>query len=259
MGHHLRLIHWNEAEAAGRVAELRALGHRVSFDLLDPEVLRALKSDPPDAFVIDLTRLPSHGRDLAVGLRSSAAARQVPLVFVEGEPQKVARIRDLLPDAVYTTWQRIAAAVEDAIAHPPRDPVVPDSALAGYSGTPLPKKLGIKPGSVVVLLDAPDGFEETLGGLPDGVELRWANRGRRDLTIWFVTARGQLERKMARVAAAAGSGLWIAWPKKASGVPTDVTEDVVREAGLAAGLVDHKIAAIDRTWSGLRFARRKDG
>ncbi len=241
------------------MAELQAAGYRVSFDLLDPVVLRALKSDPPDAFVIDLTRLPSHGRDVAVGLRSSAETRPVPLVFVEGDPQKVARIRDLLPDAVYTTWQHITAAVEDAIAHPPQYPAVPDSALAGYSGTPLPKKLGIKPGSVVALLDAPDGFAATLGALPDGVELRWANRGRRDLTIWFVTARSQLERKMERVAAAATSGLWIAWPKQASGIATDITENVVREAGLAAGLVDHKVAAIDSTWSGLRFARRKAG
>ncbi len=241
------------------MAELRAAGYRVSFDVLDPAVLRALKSDPPDAFVIDLTRLPSHGRDVAVGLRSSPATRRVPIVFVEGDPEKVARIRDLLPDAVYTTWQHIAAAVEGVIARLPQDPVVPDSAMAGYSGTPLPKKLGIKPGCVVALLDAPDGFKEILGTLPDGVELRWTNRGRRDLTIWFVTARSQLERKIEGVAAAAGSGLWIAWPKRASGVGSDVTENVVREVGLAAGLVDHKIAAIDRTWSGLRFARRKVG
>ncbi len=129
---------------------------------------------------------------------------------------------------------------------------------AGYSGTPLPKKLGIKPDAIVALVNAPDRFEATLGALPDGAELRRFARGARDVTIWFVSSRKELERGMAKIVAAIGeTAVWIAWPKKASGVVTDVTETDVRGTGLAAGLVDFKVCAIDATWSGLKFTRRR--
>jgi hypothetical protein len=129
---------------------------------------------------------------------------------------------------------------------------------AGYSGTPLPRKLGIKEGSVTALIGAPADFDVTLGGLPAGARLSRSGRGRRDLTIWFVRTAAELQRAMPRlVEASRTGGVWIAWPKKASGVSTDVTEDVVRKHGLAAGLVDHKVCAIDMTWSGLRFALRR--
>lgn len=130
--------------------------------------------------------------------------------------------------------------------------------VAGYSGTPLPNKLGIKDGSVVGLIGAPPGFESTLGTLPEGARLRRNPRGRVDLLLWFVSARRDLERRAAAVAARIEhGGLWICWPKKASGVPSDVDGDAVRSAGLAHGLVDHKVCAVDATWSGLRFARRR--
>jgi hypothetical protein len=126
--------------------------------------------------------------------------------------------------------------------------------MAGYSGTPLPKKLGIKPGSTVALLAAPAGFE--LGELPDGASVRLDARGRADLVVWFVGARRELRPERLR-RLADGRPLWIAWPKKASGVQTDLTENVVRDAGLAQGLVDTKVCAIDETWSGLLFWRRR--
>lgn len=129
---------------------------------------------------------------------------------------------------------------------------------AGYSGTPLPKKLMIRDGDIVSLVDAPDGFEKTLGPLPTGAVLRRDARGTRNVTIWFVQARRDLESGLASLAKVVGEGkLWLAWPKKASGVVTDVTEEVVRQAGLARGLVDYKVCAIDATWSGLLFARRR--
>lgn len=132
------------------------------------------------------------------------------------------------------------------------------AAPAGYSGTPLPKKLMIRDGNIVALVDAPDGFEKTLGALPTGAVLRRSARGSREVTIWFVQTRRDLERRIAGTAKAVGDGkLWLAWPKKASGVVTDVTEDVVRKVGLANGLVDYKVCAIDATWSGLLFARRR--
>lgn len=128
---------------------------------------------------------------------------------------------------------------------------------AGYSGTPLVKKLGIKPGTGLLLLSAPQGFERELIGLPDDVKIATRASGSHDLVIWFVRRRGDLETKIAVIEKAMGSGLWIAWPKRASRMPTDLTDNLVRHAGLAHGLVDYKVCAINETWSGLKFARRK--
>jgi hypothetical protein len=130
---------------------------------------------------------------------------------------------------------------------------------SGYSGTPLPRKLGIKPGHRVLLLRAPDGFAEaTLGEVPDGVRVARRAGGSADVIVAFHTRRAQLERDLSRLRALMepAAGLWIAWPKRASGVETDITEDVVREIALPTGLVDNKVCAIDATWSGLRLVIR---
>ena len=132
-------------------------------------------------------------------------------------------------------------------------------APAGYSGTPLARKLGIKAGAGVALVGAPEGFESTLSGLPDGVRIRRRLGGAPlDVIVAFFSRRSLLERRLPGLGAALdpAGGLWIAWPKRASGVETDVTDDVVRELGLAAGLVDNKVCAIDQVWSGLRFVYR---
>ena len=142
----VRLVHWKPEEAWRRVEQLADAGYDVAYEPFDPNTLRGLAKDPPDAFVIDLTRLPSHGRDVGIYVRERKATRRVPIVFVGGAPDKVSRARERLPDAVYAAWEDAAAAIEEAIADPPEHPVVPASALAGYSGTPLPKKLGIKQG-----------------------------------------------------------------------------------------------------------------
>jgi hypothetical protein len=129
---------------------------------------------------------------------------------------------------------------------------------AGYSGKPLVQKLGIKEGVTVVLAGAPEAIEVLLEPLPDGVTLRHGNRGHREMTIWFVTARGEFERRFDAVAKAVGEGiLWVAWPKRTSGVDTDLTENVIRDVCLPRGLVDTKVCAIDDTWSGLRLTRRR--
>ena len=131
---------------------------------------------------------------------------------------------------------------------------------AGYSGTPLAQKLGIKAGHAVALLKAPAGFETTLVGLPDGVTIRTAARGTNDVLVSFHTRRADLEKRLPLLVDAMDidGGLWIAWPKKASGVPTDITEDTVREVALPVGLVDNKVCAIDDTWSGLRVVWRRE-
>lgn len=253
---HVRLIHWNTAEAQPRLELLRAAGYEADHEEQPPpEMLRELRNHPPAAVIIDLTRLPSYGRDVALALRRYQSTRHVPLVFVEGEAEKLERLRKILPDAVYTTWSRIRSALKQAIAHPPRDPVQSHSVMDAYLGTPLPKKLGIKPGSVVVLVGAPDGFRTTLGPLPDAVEFREKPGPGAALTLWFLRSRRELERSISRIARCDGP-VWMIWPKKASGAETDLTQQDVREIGLAAGLVDYKVCAVDATWSGLLFKRR---
>ena len=132
--------------------------------------------------------------------------------------------------------------------------------MAGYSGTPLPRKLGIKGESRVALVNAPQGFESTLGPLPDGATVQSRLRPGLDVIVCFTTSRRELARRFERLAHSLdpAGGLWIAWPKKSSGVETDLDQSVVMEIGLATPLVDNKVCAIDETWSGLRFVVRKD-
>jgi hypothetical protein len=135
------------------------------------------------------------------------------------------------------------------------------SAASGYSGTPLPVKLGIRPGSTVALLGAPAGFEAALGDI-SGADLRWdlADGGSLDVIVFFVTWRAELDAELGRLRErmAPAGGLWIAWPKRAARVPTDMTEHVVREIALPTGLVDNKVCAIDEVWSALRLVIRRE-
>ena len=133
------------------------------------------------------------------------------------------------------------------------------SAPAGYSGTPLVRKLGIKPDSRLGLIGAPDGFDDTLGELPLGVRVvRRLGGPMFDVIVAFFDRRSELERRLATLVGTLdyAGGLWLAWPKRASGVPTDLTDNVVRDLGLAIGLVDNKICAIDQVWSGMRLVYR---
>ncbi len=125
-------------------------------------------------------------------------------------------------------------------------------------GTPLVKKLGIKSDSALTLLGEPADFLKTLGPLPPNVKIRKTAIGDRDLTLWFPRNLAELKRRIKPIAGAVkDGGLWIAWPKKSAGVETDLTQEAIRKLGLDQGVVDHKICAIDETYSGLRFASRK--
>jgi hypothetical protein len=129
--------------------------------------------------------------------------------------------------------------------------------MAGYSGTPLAKKLGVQEGCRLAIVSAPNGFAESLE-LPSGVQLRRQARGRLDVVVFFVTRRAELARRfpVLQRRLEPDGGLWIAWPKRTSDVATDLSFDPVQRIGLDNGLVDNKVAAIDATWSGLRFVRR---
>jgi hypothetical protein len=131
---------------------------------------------------------------------------------------------------------------------------------SGYSGTPLPKKLGIKEGSRVALISPPGDFLETLGELPPRVSISTKAPGESDVVVLFVSRSSKLSTGFARAMRLLppGSGmLWVSWPKKAAKTDTDLDENVIRNHGLAAGMVDTKVCAVDEKWSGLRFNRRR--
>lgn len=255
------LIHWRPEEAAARIPLIEQAGWSVECHSVPDGRLKPLRDAAPQMFVIDLTRLPSHG--LAVGneLRRSKATRHIPLVFAGGAPDKVQRVRGALPDAVFCEWNVIGAAMEQALRTAPDEPVVRLSSLGpGYSGTPLAKKLGIKERSALTLLSAPQGFVHKLS-LPDSVKVNERPAEGQRVVI-FVRDSAELKRGFPKAlkSVAQGGGLWIAWPKRASGVQTDINENHVREVGLAHGWVDYKVCAVDETWSGLLFApQRKIG
>lgn len=130
---------------------------------------------------------------------------------------------------------------------------------AGYSTTPLPRKLGHAPGQRIAVLGAPDEFEELLGGWPEGSAVRRTLRGGAfDIVHLFAADQHALRTRFdaCRDAIVSNGSVWVSWPKRSSGVPTDLTEDVVREVALAGGLVDVKVCAIDETWSGLKLVVR---
>ena len=126
------------------------------------------------------------------------------------------------------------------------------------SSTPLAKKLGIKESSIVALVGAPDGFEDALGPLPGGAEVRRDGAEAADVVLVFAASRAELDAALPRLtrALAPTAALWVAWPKKSSGVATGLSDAAVQQAGLALGLVDNKVAAIDAVWSALRFVVR---
>ena len=132
--------------------------------------------------------------------------------------------------------------------------------MTGYSGTPLPQKLGIKPGLSVITIDAPTNYRGLLGVLPEGVTFSDRLKPDSNFVHVFIKKRSDLERRLSilRDKIADTGIVWVSWPKKSSGVPTDVTEDVVRAVALPLGFVDVKVCAIDETWSGLKLMIRRE-
>jgi len=253
----ITLVCWDSHEAEERAKALREGGFTVRVHADRRASPKTLAEDPPDAYLIDLSRSPSQGRELGGWLRRSKSTRSVSLVFVEGDPEKTRKAQELLPDAVFTDWERAAEALARAIAEPPIDPVVP-GAMDAYAGSPLPKKLGIRPGSQIALVGAPDGFEKALSALPAGARVVRDLDEAPDVLLLFVRSEAALEEAFpsARDALADGGKLWICWPKKSSGIESDLSQRLVRAFGLACEFVDYKIASIDSTFSGLCFARR---
>jgi hypothetical protein len=255
---HIRLVHWKLEEAIAKARILEDAGYDVCADLpAGPKFLKNLEAQRPDAVVIDLSRIPSQGRDIAVTIRSRKGTRHIPLVFVGGDPARVGPVRNLLPDATYSNWNDILSDLEGALKTAGGDVVVPASVFAAYSGKPLAGKLGIKAGSRVAHIGSPAGFISELGELPPDTILLTLPDGKLDLVIWFAHSLEQLRSDLeAIVAAARGAPVWIAWPKKGSIYETDLTQQVVRSSAMSTGLVDYKICSIDSEWSALLFTWR---
>jgi CheY-like chemotaxis protein len=252
--------HWNAAEAGERAQPLIAAGFTViTHSRQDITALRLLRESPPDAVVIDLSRSPSQGQSFGVWLRQQKATRRVPQIFTGGTPEKTEKVRALLPDAAFANSANLIETITWAIANPVQNPVVP-GAFDSYAGAPLVKKLGIKAGSRIVLFSPPLDFEANLGELPPGARfLSWNAAEQGDVVLLFVRTLHNLNASFGQAAQhmAPGGRLWLVWPKKSSGVASDLTQNEVRSFGLAQGFVDYKISAFDATWSGLCFARRK--
>jgi hypothetical protein len=204
--------------------------------------------------VIDLSRIPSHGREVAQSMRGTKATRHLPIVFVDGEPEKVKKTKQFIPDATFTTWGRIKTALPKAIANPPKNPVVPDH---NNWGKPTVAKLGVKPGFKVALVSSPKGFADSLKPWPAKVKLTARPEKDADIYICFAKSSAELQAHLLAARDAERQTLWLAWPKKASGLKTELDGNIVRETGLRAGWVDFKVCALDATWSGLAFKRRR--
>lgn len=253
----IRLFHWKAQEAEMFIEPLRAAGHQIAYDeKIVPGLLSRIRSLPPDAFVISLTRLPAQGREVATFLRGMKATRCVPIVFVGGVPEKVEAIRRQIPDAAYTPLQALGPALRKALAHPPVAPVVPTQMMDRYGARTAAQKLGIVRGASVALLEPPHDYERVLGPLPEGVG--FVEGGGRDcsVTLWFVDNADVYQSRLPLTRSLAGrSKLWILWPK--GGKQTGINESFIRAAAIAMGLVDYKICSVNDRWSAMAFAQKK--
>jgi hypothetical protein len=229
----VRVIHWRAAEAEPLIEACRGAGFEVEYLEGDGGAIgRAIRANPPDVIVIDLTRRPSHGQEIAVWLRGRKSSRDIPIVFADGDLAKV-----------------VAAIKSPARQTNPVTPVTREKSAA--------EKLGIVARSVVACVDAPRDFPELLGELPEAVEFQ--EDGDAAVTLWFVHDReGLLENLRRMRTMTARTKLWLVWRKGANGFAgSGVTQNTVREMTREVGLVDYKICSVDARWSGMLFARKK--
>jgi hypothetical protein len=253
----IRLFHWRIDEAGELIAQLHAAGYGVVHNALTQSPsTREVRDSGAVAVVVDLSRLPSHGKYVGAWVRGSKGTRHLPLVFVGGEPAKVAKVREAIPDAVYTSVAGIGAALKKAIAHPPRDPVVPRQMMEPAPGRTAAQKMGIRARDRVRVIDPPADYVRVLGEMPEGVVLDEDEGAVCPVTVWFVHDAGEYEAALARRRAlAARTRLWIVWQK---GRRDGLNGKFVRERALELGLVDYKICSLDGVWSGMVFTVKKE-
>jgi hypothetical protein len=242
------VIHYDPAEVLMLASRIRRENFEADvYSVRGTAGFSAIRGAPPDAIVIDLTRMPSYGRAMGALLRESKSLRKIPLVFIEGDPVKTKLVKKTLPDALFTNVLRIGAALEKAIRQAPAEPMAPVA-----PGVPLAGKLRIEPGSTVAVMYAPEGFLEKLGPLPKDArfERQAANA---TVILLFVKSVAALGRELNTISPKLQRGrtLWIIWPKKASRFKTDLTMPKIAEMCSALSLSGYKVCAVDEIWSGL--------
>jgi hypothetical protein len=256
----VRLICWKEDLARERAALLKAARLQVDASPLNTSrLIGRIMANPPSAIVIDLDRMPSHGLAVGTLLRRSASTRRIPLVFAGGVDEKVARIRQELPDAVFTPWSAAAPSIRRALISAPAEPVKPPPFVERYESSGLGKKIGLKASLICALVNAPEAFAETIPDLPEDFEFHSKITTATALAIWFVRTRAEMEFAIDRACLKLppGASLWIIYPKRTGRYAADFVLTDVRSAALEQGWVDYKICAVDQDWTGLKFARRK--
>jgi hypothetical protein len=257
----IRYIHWNASEAEGSVEKLRAQGFDVEYDERPgSRELAEWRMTPPDLFVIDLTRLPSQGREMGVAIRNSKNLRSVPLVFLDGEPEKVELVRQVLPDAIYVSTSKLIPTLKRALKEGPlKDPARPAAMMERYGLRTVAQKVGIEPNSAVALWEAPGGVEQILVGLPEGVNWVEPDDDRAALAIFFARDEESLREAFRQARRFRHlKKIWVARQKAGrANAPAVVSEDLLRETGIAMGFVDYKVCGLSDEWSGLLFARKK--
>jgi hypothetical protein len=253
----VRVIHWKDEEAAPLVEACRAGGFTVDYDPVNlTSQFRHIKQTMPDVVVIDLSRRASHGREVGRAMRRLKYSRHIPIVYVGGEPEKVEAIRSLLPDVTFATLQRVAAAIKTAVKKRNASPVVPPDFMAQYSGRTTAQKLGIKEKMPVGVYQPPRDYVTVLGEMPADAELIEDPEEAQPITLWFVRdPREYREALSAMRRLAARSKLWVIWHKASA--EGKMTDKIVREWANEVGLVDYKICAVDKRWSGMLFAVKK--
>ncbi len=249
------VLHTKEEEAQPLLRALQSAGHQVEYQQkASRDTVQKVRAEPPDAFVIDLSRAPSHGINYAIYFRGAKPTRHIPFVFVDGETEKVEKAKKLLPDSVFATKAKAAAAVKKALASP-QQAVVKGGYMQQWAHRSTAEKLGIKEGARVAVFEAPRDYLRVFGKLPPDVALEEDPEEILPLSVWFVRdAESYAATLRQKRSLATRSKLWIAWPKGQRG---GVTQYTIRETALAFGLVDYKICSMNEAWSAMALAIKK--
>ena len=249
----VRVIHWKPEESGPLIARCEAAGFAVEYaPERFPEIARAIRQSPPDVIVIDLSRLPSHGRECAVALRTTKYSREIPLILAGGEATKVDAIRKLLPDVVFISYDGVCDAIRSA--RKVTNPVTPTPIMERYGNRTVAQKLGAKEGTAIAVIDAPRDYADVIGPLPEGAALLEEPETIEPITLWFIRDERTYQDVLPKMRKlAARTKLWVAWRKGSK----QFTGDMVRIQAINAGLVDYKICALGQSWSGMAFAAKK--
>jgi len=254
----IKLISWHE-NIKKKVAALKQAGVRIDIAPLTrlSGAVGELARLNPAVLVLDLDKLPSNSREIALVLRSSKSARHIPVLFAGGAPEKTVRIRTEYPEGIFAEWPEVPQALAKLLRQPPPTPsVLPPR---DFSTTPLLKKLGIQADMQIACIAAPDAFEELLGDLPENAIVTTGITPKTALALCFVRSLDDLAATLDLLTLRLPKqvSVWIIHPKRAGRYRVDFNQNHVRDRALEVGLVDYKVCSIDADWSALKFAWRK--